>query len=47
MATKYKVVTNETALNLRAQANTDSEILASIPKGAIVDANFVLPVLTT
>lgn len=42
---KYKVVTNETSLNLRAQANTDSEILASIPQGTIVDANYVMPVV--
>lgn len=45
MAAKYKVITNETALNLRAQANTDCEVLASIPKGAIVEANFVMPVV--
>lgn len=41
---KYKVITNETSLNLRLQANTDSEILASIPKGAIVSQNLVMPV---
>lgn len=40
---KYKVITNETSLNLRLQANTDSEILASIPKGAIVSQNLVMP----
>jgi hypothetical protein len=38
----YKVITETSPLNLRSEANANSAVLATIPKGTVVKENFVL-----